>query len=61
MKKEILIPRLKSFAWRLGGMVLAFTLTFIGENIGLFGLSPMWTTILGLFIGEVTKALNTQK
>lgn len=61
MNKEILIKRLKSFTWRLGGIVLAALLGFVAENIGLFGLSPEVTVVLGLVIGELTKYLNTQK
>jgi len=41
-------------------MVAVAGLAFLAENIGLFGLAPQVQIILGLFLGEVTKALNTQ-
>ncbi len=34
-------------------------LGFIGENLGLFGLSPTVVAVLGLVVGEMTKAANT--
>ena len=61
MDKELLIKRLKSFAWRLGAMIVVAGLTFIADNLGLFGLSPQVQVVAGLILGEITKALNTQK
>lgn len=58
INKEVFNHRLKSFLWRLGGIILAYVLAFASENIGLFDL-PIWTiTIIGLIIGEITKYLN---
>jgi hypothetical protein len=42
-------------------MVAALVVSFLTENIGLFGLPMGVTIILGLVLGEVTKYLNTQK
>lgn len=57
---EMLINRLKSFAWRLGMAVIAFIFAWVAENIGLLELSPAMTGILALVLGEVSKALNTR-
>lgn len=59
MDKELLIKRSKSFAWRLGGMLAIALLSFIADNLGLFGLSVEVQVVLGLIVGEVTKWLNT--
>ena len=56
--QEILKKRFQSFCWRLGGMVVAFVLAFILQNLKLVGLNPTLTTIIGLIIGEVTKYYN---
>lgn len=59
MNKELLVKRLKSFAWRLGGMAVVAGLNFVAENLGLTGLSPAVVAVIGLGVGELTKALNT--
>jgi tetrahydromethanopterin S-methyltransferase subunit C len=64
MKKVIfsneMKKRLASFAWRTGGMVLAYALAAIAENLSIFEL-PVWaTTVIGLVIGEITKAINNR-
>ena len=56
--KVILANRSMSFVWRLGGMVAAMLLNFTADNLGLFDLSPMTVTVIGLVIGEITKYLN---
>lgn len=61
MDKELLINRLKSFAWRLGAIITVAVLSFLAENIGLFGLSPQIQVVLGLILGEITKALNASQ
>lgn len=55
------VKRLKSFAWRLGSYLAVAALAWISDNIGLLELSPMFTTIIALVLGEVTKALNSPK
>jgi len=58
MDKEQLTKRLKSFAWRLGGMITVASLAFLADNIGLFGLPLQVQVVLGLVLSEVTKHLN---
>ena len=50
--------RFKSFYWRTGMMTLASVLTFLGNNLGDFGLSPQFAIFAGLVLGEVSKAVN---
>jgi hypothetical protein len=57
---EQLEKRLKSFAWRLGMMLLAVTLDFTAKNLGDFEISDEITVILGLVLGEVSKLLNSR-
>lgn len=57
---DSLKKRLKSFAWRLGGMVSILVLSEVAANLNLFEL-PIWiSTTIGLVIGEVTKELNNR-
>lgn len=58
---ETLNKRLKSFLWRTGMMVLAATAAFMLDNLGLLGLSPQVTVLLGLMLGEISKWLNTPR
>jgi hypothetical protein len=55
-----LSKRLKSLAWRAFMMSFATAIAFIGENLNLLELSPGITVVLGLFLGEVSKFLNTK-
>lgn len=50
--------RLKSLLWRSGMMVLAFIVSYLLENLSTFGLSSQITVILGLVLGEISKAIN---
>lgn len=51
-------PRFVSFYWRTGGMALITLLNLISESLTTLGL-PAWVVVLiGLAIGEGTKALN---
>jgi hypothetical protein len=52
--------RLKSFAWRLGMMTIAFVCAYVAENIGALELSPQVTVVVGLVLGEVSKYLNSK-
>lgn len=52
--------RLKSFAWRLGMMVLAFVANYVSTNLAGLELSPTTTVIIGLVLGEISKFLNTE-
>lgn len=58
--KTILIKRLKSFGWRLAGMLAVAILDFASANIGLFNLPNEMTVVIGLIVGELTKYLNTR-
>ena len=55
-----LLKRIKSFAWRIGMMTLAFFLTITADNIGMLELNPAFSILLGLVLGEVSKAINTE-
>lgn len=52
--------RLKSFAWRLGMMVLAFVANYISTNLAGLELSPTTTVIAGLILGEISKFLSVE-
>lgn len=58
---EQLQKRLTSFAWRLGMMLLAVTVDFTAQNLGIFEMSPTVVTVLGLVLGEVSKFIKAQK
>lgn len=51
---------LKSTAWNLGGMIVAFLLDTLATNLGVFDLSPEATAILGVMISRLTKIINTE-
>ncbi len=57
---EIYKKRLKSFAWRLGMVTLAFACTYIAEHIGDLELPYQSSIVIGLIFGEVSKYLNTK-
>lgn len=50
--------RVKSFIWRSVMMAVAFLCAIIADNIGLLELSPFWTTVGGLVLAEISKAIN---
>lgn len=54
------MKRVKSFSWRLGMAVLAFSVEWTMANLGILDLSPMITGVLALALGEVSKYLNTK-
>lgn len=58
MKTE-LKKRLLSFAWRLGGMIATALLAFVLENLNILDISPEVITVVGLIVGEITKAINS--
>lgn len=61
MEKKVFINRLKSFAWRLGSMIAVALLAFASENLDLLHIAPEYQVLIGLVLGEITKAINTQK
>lgn len=58
MTKEQIVTRLKSFVWRAGAVALVAVINFIIENLGATGLSAEMITVIGLVLGEITKAIN---
>ena len=58
--KGIIIKRLKSLAWRAGMMLVALSVDFALQNLGIFELPGQAIVIIGLVLGEVSKYLNTQ-
>lgn len=60
MNVESLKKRAKSFAWRAGMMLVALVVAFLTESLSDFNLSPQVTVVLGLVLGEISKALNAR-
>ena len=59
MKALLLSRRFKSFYWRSGSMIAVGFINLFIQNLGGLGLSNELVVLLGLVLGEVTKALNT--
>lgn len=59
MNKKVL-NRFKSFAWRLGMMVVVILADYVTQNLTGFGLPAYATITIGLIAGEVSKFLNTE-
>jgi len=57
---ETLIKRIKSYIWRGLMMLLAIAIQVVAANLNLFELDTKTTVLLGLFLGEVSKYLNTK-
>jgi len=55
---EELKTRLKSLAWRTGGMVAVVLLGFLIDNETALNVNPYVVTFAGLIMGEITKQLN---
>lgn len=53
--------RFKSLLWRATMMIVAFVADFALQNLAGFSLSPTLTTVLGLVLGEISKAANNAK
>lgn len=56
--KVLTSSRFKSFYWRTGMMFLAGFVDLVIENLGGSGMSPQIIVVLGLVLGEVSKAIN---
>lgn len=56
--KVLTSSRFKSFYWRTGMMFLAGFVDLVIENLGGSGMSPQVIVVLGLVLGEVSKAIN---
>lgn len=59
MNKKVL-NRFRSFAWRLGMMVVVILADYVTQNLTGFGLPAYATITIGLIAGEVSKFLNTE-
>jgi len=57
--KTVLIKRLKSLAWRVGGMTLVVLLSFCIEFATELQIPQMLVVFMGLTLSEVTKYLNS--
>jgi hypothetical protein len=51
--------RLKSLAWRIAMMILAVSLDWLLQNIGVF-IPTQYTVLAGLILGEISKAINNE-
>lgn len=60
---KALKKRVKSFSWRLGGMIVASVIGFIiqPEVASELKLPAIVVMIGGLVVGEITKALNSSR
>ena len=56
-----MVKRLKSFAWRLGVVMLVAGVNYVVEQVASVGLSQEWVVFFGLIGGEVTKYLNSHR
>ena len=56
--KQIIISRLKSFAWRLGGYIATALLAWVVETLTAIGIDPAIVAIVALVVGEITKFIN---
>lgn len=52
--------RIQSLAWRAGMMALATLLAVIASNISSLQIDAVWVGVLGLILGEVSKAIVNQ-
>lgn len=50
--------RVKSFLWRSGMMIVAYACATIAGNLGMLNLGVTEVTVIGLVLGEVSKAIN---
>jgi hypothetical protein len=56
---EILKKRLKSLAWKIGGMVSVLIITFLIDNSVFLNIPVLGVVFLGLLVSEITKFLNS--
>ena len=56
--KQIIISRLKSFAWRLGGYIVVALLAFLLDTLKVLEVSPTIIAVVALIVGEITKFIN---
>lgn len=56
--KQIIISRIKSFAWRLGGYIAVALLAWVLDTLTAIGVDPAIITVVALVVGEITKFIN---
>jgi len=52
--------RVKSFLWRTGMMLVAVLVSQATEALSLLTIAPMYVTLLGLGLGELSKWINNK-
>lgn len=60
MYDTTLTKRIKSFLWRAFMMGVAAALSYAIAHLTDLGFNPVVTTVAGLILGEISKALNTR-
>lgn len=58
LKDVLLSTRMKSLYWRVSMMAVAGFCNVLSDSLVGFHLTPEATTLLGLVLGEVSKAIN---
>lgn len=58
IKNLFISPRFISFYWRTGAIALSGLIALVAENIADIGLPSLAVLIIGLVLGEASKALN---
>lgn len=58
IKSLFISPRFISFYWRTGAVSLVGLISLVLENISNLGLPTFAVVIIGLLLGEATKALS---
>lgn len=58
LTKQVIIARLKSFAWRLGGYIVVALLAFLLDTLKVLEVSPTIIAVVALIVGEITKFIN---
>lgn len=56
--KQVIINRLKSFAWRLGGYIVVALLAWVLDTLKVLEVSPTIVAVVALIVGEITKFIN---
>lgn len=56
--KKAIIARVKSLAWRLGGVIVVAILGYVAGLIPSLNVPQTWATIIALVLNELTKIAN---
>jgi hypothetical protein len=60
LKSDAFKKRLKSFFWRMGGMMASSSMAFTIAELTAWNPNSVATIFVGLVFGEVTKYLNSK-